>query len=81
HVHRIVNRLGLVNTKKPEETEFELMKKVDKKYWMDINELFVKFGQKICKPIIPRCNVCRLIGYCKWYQEFGKRIYEKKLKI
>ncbi|MCP8320723.1 MAG: hypothetical protein H3Z52_07260 [archaeon] len=57
------------------------MKKVDKKYWMDINELFVKFGQKICKPIIPRCNVCRLIGYCKWYQEFGKRIYEKKLKI
>ncbi|MCP8309051.1 MAG: endonuclease III [archaeon] len=78
HVHRIVNRLGLVNTKTPEETEFELMKKVDKKYWIDINELFVRFGQKICRPIIPRCNACRLRSYCKWYQEFGKRIYEKE---
>lgn len=78
HVHRVMNRLGFVNSKTPEETEFELMKKVDKKYWMNINELFVKFGQKICKPIIPRCNVCRLRSYCKWYQEFGKRIYEKE---
>jgi len=78
HVHRIVNRLGFVNTKTPEETEFELMKKVDKKYWMGINELFVKFGQKICKPVIPRCNVCKLKSYCKWYQEFGKKIYEKE---
>ncbi|MGB9659881.1 MAG: endonuclease III domain-containing protein [Nitrososphaerales archaeon] len=78
HVHRVMNRLGFVYTKTPEETELELMKKVDRKYWMDINEIFVKFGQKICKPIIPRCNVCRFISYCKWYQEFGKRIYEKK---
>jgi endonuclease-3 len=78
HVHRVMNRLGFVYTKTHEETELELMKKVDRKYWMDINEIFVKFGQKICKPIIPRCNVCRLIGYCKWYQEFCKRIYEKK---
>jgi endonuclease-3 len=78
HVHRVMNRLGFVNTKTPEQTEFELMKKVDRKYWMDINELFVKFGQKICKPIVPRCNVCRLRSHCKWYQEFGKRIYEKE---
>ncbi len=78
HVHRVMNRLGFVDTKKPEETEFELMKKVDRKYWMDINEFFVKFGQKICKPIMPRCNICRLISHCKWYQEFGKKICEKK---
>ena len=31
HVHRISNRLGLVETKTPEETEFALMKKVPKK--------------------------------------------------
>ncbi len=78
HVHRIMNRLGFVNTKLPEETEFELMRKVDKKYWMDLNELFVKFGQEICKPVIPRCNVCRLKSCCKWYQEFGKRVLEKE---
>ena len=31
HVHRISNRLGLVKTKNPEETEQELMKKIKKK--------------------------------------------------
>ena len=31
HVHRISNRLGLVDTKNPEETEQELMKKDSKK--------------------------------------------------
>ncbi|MGQ9469528.1 MAG: endonuclease III domain-containing protein [Nitrososphaerales archaeon] len=71
----------MVDTKTPEETEFELMKKVDRKYWMDINEIFVKFGQKICKPIIPRCNLCRLRSYCRWYQEFGKRIYKKRMNV
>ena len=38
HVHRISNRLGLVDTKNPEETEQELMSKIDKKYWIDIND-------------------------------------------
>ena len=32
HVHRISNRLGLVDTKHPEETEQELMNKIQKKY-------------------------------------------------
>jgi len=41
HVHRISNRLGLVDTKTPEETEMELRKKVPKKYWLPINNTFV----------------------------------------
>jgi len=48
HVHRISNRFGLVNTKNPEETEQELMKKIQKRYWIDINDTFVMYGQNIC---------------------------------
>lgn len=69
HVHRIVNRLGIVITQTPEETEFELMRKLDKKYWIEINNLLVKFGKKICQPIKPRCNVCLLSRRCKWYKD------------
>ena len=47
HVHRISNRLGLVKTKKPEETEQALMQSIPKKYWKYVNNLFVKFGQTI----------------------------------
>ena len=68
HVHRISNRLGLVETKTPEETEQELMKKIPKKYWIDINDTFVMYGQNICKPISPMCDVCKIKRNCKFYQ-------------
>jgi endonuclease-3 len=68
HVHRISNRLGLVDTKNPEETEQELMKKVPKKYWIDINDTFVMYGQNICKPISPMCDVCKIKKNCKYYK-------------
>ena len=68
HVHRISNRLGLVDTKNPEETEQELMKKIQKKYWIDINDTFVMYGQNICKPISPMCDVCKIKKRCKYYK-------------
>jgi len=68
HVHRISNRLGLVKTKTPEETETELMKKIPKKYWLEINDTFVMYGQNICKPITPLCDVCKIRNYCDYYK-------------
>lgn len=68
HVHRISNRLGLVKTKTPEETEMELMKKIPKKYWLEINDTFVMYGQNICKPISPMCNVCKIKRKCSYYK-------------
>ncbi len=68
HVHRISNRLGLVETKTPEETEQELMKKIPKKFWIDINDTFVMYGQNICKPISPMCDVCKIKKNCKFYK-------------
>jgi len=68
HVHRISNRLGLVETKTPEETELELMKKIPKKYWLRINDTFVMYGQNICKPISPMCDVCQIKKECNYYK-------------
>lgn len=64
HVHRIFNRLGYVNTKTPEETEFALREKLPVKYWIDINTLMVTHGQNVCKPIKPNCSVCPIAGHC-----------------
>jgi endonuclease III len=60
HVHRISNRWGAVSTKTPEETEFALMDKIPKKYWSEINDLMVAFGQTICRPIGPKCCDCKV---------------------
>ena len=43
HVHRISNRIGIANTKRPEETEIVLQESIDKKYWTAVNETFVVF--------------------------------------
>lgn len=73
HVHRISNRIGLVHTKTPEETEEELKKAVDIRYWRDLNDLLVRFGQNICRPTKPRCEICTLNAYCKFYLQKGTR--------
>ncbi|MCQ2976946.1 MAG: endonuclease III [archaeon] len=66
HVHRISNRWGLANTKEPEETEQVLMKKVPKDLWIELNDLMVQFGQTICKPIGPQCDICPLNDLCQY---------------
>ncbi len=65
HVHRISNRLGLIKTKTPEQTEFSLRKKLPKKYWIIYNDLLVAHGQNICTPISPWCSKCKIFKYCK----------------
>lgn len=65
HVHRIFNRLGYVKTKTPEETEFELRKKLPEKFWIEINTLLVTHGQNICKPIKPLCSICPISNLCE----------------
>lgn len=67
HVHRISNRIGLVKTKTPEETELALMKKIPKEHWIQINDTFVMYGQNICKPISPLCKVCQIKSECNYY--------------
>ena len=65
HVHRIFNRLGLIKTKNPEETEFALREKLPQKYWLDINTILVTHGQNVCKPVKPLCEQCPISEYCK----------------
>lgn len=65
HVHRVSNRIGWVTTRTPLETETELMKILPRKYWIQINETLVRFGQNVCTPVSPRCSICPVTSYCR----------------
>ncbi len=69
HVHRIFNRIGVVNTKTPDQTEMELVRIVERRDWLELNDVFVKFGQLVCKPIGPKCPLCPLNNRCRWYDK------------
>ncbi len=64
HVHRISNRLGLVKTKKPQETEQELKKVLPKEHWIEYNKLLVIWGQNVCVPISPFISKCAIADLC-----------------
>jgi len=64
HVHRISNRLGIVATKTPEQSEFALRRVLPPRYWIPYNDLLVTFGQNVCKPISPLCSACPVRRLC-----------------
>lgn len=64
HVHRITNRLGLVSTRTPLETEMELRRILPVRYWRTWNSYLVAFGQTRCTPRRPRCDGCPLAVWC-----------------
>jgi len=66
HVHRICNWWGVVETRSPEETELELRKILPRRWWIPVNGLLVSFGQKVCRPVAPRCAACPLARDCPY---------------
>ncbi len=65
HVHRIANRLGVVRTRTPEETERELERVVPRAYWIPLNPLLVQHGQNLCRPRNPLCGECPIRTWCR----------------
>ncbi|HEV7334254.1 MAG TPA: hypothetical protein VGN63_24690 [Flavisolibacter sp.] len=65
HVHRVVNRWGLVQTKTPEKTMVALEEILPKKKWIDVNRLLMPFGKHICVLHSPFCTECPVLAYCR----------------
>jgi endonuclease-3 len=64
HVHRILNLLGVVRTKTPEETDRVLEELLPPAERKGLNKLLVSFGQALCRPLGPRCGECPIFSCC-----------------
>ncbi|HPC27511.1 MAG TPA: endonuclease III [Candidatus Methanomethylicus sp.] len=78
HVHRISNRLGIARTATPDETEAALMRFFAREDWIDVNDLFVGFGKRVCRPIGPRCGECPLAAGCEYFKGIAKSGSKRK---
>jgi endonuclease-3 len=69
HVHRITNRLGLINTTDANKTADYLSENVDPKHKMRAHEWFINYGKYICKARSPACSQCVFTDICDYYKE------------
>ena len=65
HVHKIMDRLGFIETKNPLETEMTLRKELPENMWQETNRILVAFGQYQCVPVSPKCSTCPVKKYCE----------------
>ncbi|MBV9879836.1 MAG: endonuclease III [Gemmatirosa sp.] len=65
HVHRIVNRWGVVETTSPERSMEALEEVLPQRYWIEINRLLVPFGKHVCTGRLPKCSTCPVLDMCR----------------
>lgn len=64
HIHRVVNRIGVVHTRSYEETTTALETIVPVKLWGRINPTLVQHGQNLCRAVHPKCPECPILSSC-----------------
>ena len=72
HIHRILNRIGIVRTKTPEQTFDKSKELIPNKYKMPFHTSLIKFGREICKAVKPLCYECLIYDYCGYDKKTEK---------
>lgn len=72
HVHRVANRLGLVNSRDRNVTEKKLKEIISPEQWNQAHHLLIWHGRQVCKARKPDCSRCVLQEYCQFYQQQRK---------
>ncbi|PWY98738.1 DNA glycosylase [Testicularia cyperi] len=83
HVHRMTNRLGWHKTTTPEQTRLNLQSWLPQELHGKINRLLVGFGQVICVPVGPRCDLCDVgkAGLCPSFRDVDAKSALKRVKV
>lgn len=77
HIHRVLNRLGIVTTKNPESTDKEVERIFDEETKIKLHHPLVLFGRYECTAKKPKCDSCKLTRYCKYY----KNLWQSSKKL
>ncbi len=79
HVHRTVNRLGIVNEKTPDKTFHTLNRILPEGIAHSFHTNLIRLGREICKPAKPLCSICPLNKICQYSDKnFSSSIKSEK---
>jgi len=66
HAKRICNRIGISKETEASKIEQDLLKKLPKEYYQDVNHLLVWHGRKTCTARNPACENCSIKEFCQY---------------
>lgn len=69
HVHRVLNRLGIVKTKTPLETDKVAEKKLKKEDLARLHHTLILFGRYYCTAKKPKCSDCVVAHLCPYKEK------------
>ncbi|MGB9697356.1 MAG: endonuclease III domain-containing protein [Ignavibacteria bacterium] len=81
HIHRILNRLGIVATKTAEQTFQQAKALIPDKYKVELHRKLILFGREICTAKNPKCNECKLYAMCIYEHKNTYAIKNTKLRF
>ena len=64
HVKRIATRLGLTTATDVNRIERDLMEQFPKERWLQISDVFIHHGRRVCDARRPRCELCVVADDC-----------------
>ena len=82
HVHRTLNRIGLVETNTPEKTFYKILNNIPEKTAHSFHTNLIRLGREICKPTNPNCSICPLLKLCKFdHKSLTTKIQNKTISF
>ncbi len=82
HVHRTLNRIGLVETNTPEKTFYKILNNIPGKTAHSFHTNLIRLGREICKPTNPNCSICPLLKLCKFdHKSLTTKIQNKTISF
>lgn len=69
HVHRTINRIGVVKTSTPDKTSLLINKNLPEGIAHSFHTNLIKLGRNVCRPANPNCSVCPLVKLCKFEEK------------
>ena len=74
HMKRIATRLSLTSQKQADQIEKDLMRIVDKKYWIWFSHAMVLYGRYVCTARKPQCTKCMMCSFCPYFTRIQNNI-------
>jgi endonuclease-3 len=64
HVGRVSRRLGLTRQRDPVKAEKVLMQLFPRERWLEVSDVLIFHGRRVCDARRPRCEICAVSEWC-----------------